>query len=144
MTASSENLFEKYLGQEKSNLLLSLLIEKNERNLDQKLLLFLSAFQKNKINILEKIQNNEISIHDLSNFTIENFNPEFYENVKRLKQDKYEKELNGNSLRATTDLFQCKKCKERKCSYYELQTRSADEPMTKFIKCCNCGFEWKQ
>lgn len=144
MTSSSENLFEKYLGQEKSNLLLSLLIEKNERNLDQKLLLFLSAFQKNKINILEKIQNHEISIHDLSNYTIENFNPEFYENIKRLKQDKYEKELNGNSLRATTDLFQCKKCKERKCSYYELQTRSADEPMTKFIKCCNCGFEWKQ
>lgn len=31
---------------------------------------------------------------------------------------------------ATTDAFQCGKCKKRECTYYQMQTRSADEPMT--------------
>ena len=31
---------------------------------------------------------------------------------------------------ATTNQFKCPKCKERKVSYYQMQTRSADEPMT--------------
>ena len=40
-------------------------------------------------------------------------------------------------------IFQCKKCKSRKTEYYSLQTRSADEPMTNFITCINCGNRWK-
>ena len=30
-----------------------------------------------------------------------------------------------------------------KCTYYQLQTRSADEPMTTFVTCINCGNRWK-
>ncbi|ODQ51064.1 transcription elongation factor S-II [Saitoella complicata NRRL Y-17804] len=44
---------------------------------------------------------------------------------------------------AVTDLFQCGKCKERKVSYYQMQTRSADEPMTTFCTCTVCGNRWK-
>ncbi|BFZ63577.1 transcription elongation factor TFIIS [Saitoella coloradoensis] len=44
---------------------------------------------------------------------------------------------------AVTDLFQCGKCKERKVSYYQMQTRSADEPMTTFCRCIVCGNRWK-
>merc|ERR1712166_36111 len=43
----------------------------------------------------------------------------------------------------TTDQWQCDKCGEKKCTYYQLQTRSADEPMTTFITCQNCGNNWK-
>lgn len=32
----------------------------------------------------------------------------------------------------------------RRTTYYELQTRSQDEPMTQFIRCLDCGFNWKQ
>jgi len=39
---------------------------------------------------------------------------------------------------ATTDVYQCKKCHERKCKVMELQTRSIDEPSTKFITCLVC------
>lgn len=39
--------------------------------------------------------------------------------------------------------FQCRKCKKKNTSYYQLQTRSADEPMTTFVTCVNCNIHWK-
>jgi len=42
-----------------------------------------------------------------------------------------------------TDLLQCGKCKKRNCTYNQLQTRSADEPMTTFVMCNECGHRWK-
>jgi len=42
-----------------------------------------------------------------------------------------------------TDIFKCGKCKERNCTYFQMQTRSADEPMTTFVTCLNCGNRWK-
>ncbi|KAG0019821.1 RNA polymerase II elongation factor [Podila clonocystis] len=44
---------------------------------------------------------------------------------------------------AETDMFKCGKCKGRKTRYYQMQTRSADEPMTTFVTCINCGNRWK-
>ena len=49
----------------------------------------------------------------------------------------------SNRLEASTDMFTCSKCKSKKCTYYELQTRSADEPATIFVTCLNCGKNWK-
>mmetsp|Transcript_8328 Transcript_8328/g.17810 ORF Transcript_8328/g.17810 Transcript_8328/m.17810 type:complete len:315 (+) Transcript_8328:22-966(+) len=49
----------------------------------------------------------------------------------------------GNTNQASTDMFQCGKCKQRKCTYYQMQTRSADEPMTTFVTCTVCGNRWK-
>jgi len=43
----------------------------------------------------------------------------------------------------TTDQFQCGRCKQRKTKYFQMQTRSADEPMTTFVTCVNCGNRWK-
>ena len=40
-------------------------------------------------------------------------------------------------------LFKCRKCKTTKTSYYQMQTRSADEPMTTYVTCRNCGLKWK-
>ena len=39
--------------------------------------------------------------------------------------------------------FRCGKCKERKTTYRQMQTRSADEPMTTFVRCTVCGNRWK-
>lgn len=49
----------------------------------------------------------------------------------------------GQKNLATTDQFRCGKCRQRKCTYYQMQTRSADEPMTTFVQCVNCGNRWR-
>ena len=48
------------------------------------------------------------------------------------------------SLMASTDLFECRRCGKRECTYREVQTRSADEPMTIFVLCLGCGNRWKE
>ncbi|CAJ0963225.1 unnamed protein product, partial [Mesorhabditis belari] len=42
-----------------------------------------------------------------------------------------------------SDMFKCGKCKKNNCTYNQLQTRSADEPMTTFVFCLECGNRWK-
>ncbi len=59
----------------------------------------------------------------------------------KYKRDKY---LYEEKQEAMTDQFKCGRCKSRECTYYELQTRSADEAMTTFITCLKCGNRWKQ
>ncbi|XP_057971064.1 transcription elongation factor TFIIS-like [Malania oleifera] len=49
----------------------------------------------------------------------------------------------GGAPKASTDQFKCGRCGQRKCTYYQLQTRSADEPMTTFVTCVNCNNHWK-
>ncbi|GMT16473.1 hypothetical protein PFISCL1PPCAC_7770, partial [Pristionchus fissidentatus] len=42
-----------------------------------------------------------------------------------------------------SDMFKCGKCNKKNCTYTQLQTRSADEPMTTFVFCLECGNRWK-
>ncbi len=37
----------------------------------------------------------------------------------------------------------CPKCGPVKAEYWEIQTRSADEPATRFHKCTKCGHTWR-
>ena len=57
------------------------------------------------------------------------------------KRDRIKYELKPEAM---TNLFKCRKCGSRETSYYEVQTRSADEPMTQFITCLKCDNRWKQ
>lgn len=54
---------------------------------------------------------------------------------------KHLKEEKENNL-PTTDMYKCRKCDQRKCTISFLQTRSIDEPMTIFVRCCNCYNAW--
>lgn len=72
----------------------------------------------------------------------------FPENWKKDLDEKFSREKalydnKNNDQNIITDQFKCARCKKRECSYYELQTRSADEPMTTFVTCLNCGKRWK-
>ncbi|CAJ1436213.1 unnamed protein product [Effrenium voratum] len=48
---------------------------------------------------------------------------------------------NGQQL--TTGMFTCGKCKGNKTTYFQMQTRSSDEPMTTFVTCLTCSNRWK-
>ena len=60
------------------------------------------------------------------------------EDKNKRDKNKYE-----TTIEAATDTFICRKCQSNKCTYYQMQTRSADEPMTTFVTCIDCGKRWK-
>ena len=64
-------------------------------------------------------------------------------NDKMREHASKEAERGQHMRKATTNQFQCGKCRQRQCTYYQMQTRSADEPMTTFVTCVNCGNRWK-
>lgn len=59
------------------------------------------------------------------------------------KQEKTNAMLFETRQEVATDDFTCPKCHQKKCTFYQLQTRAADEPMTTFVTCVNCGKRWK-
>jgi DNA-directed RNA polymerase subunit M/transcription elongation factor TFIIS len=56
-----------------------------------------------------------------------------------------EKEKATYSKRSTASIFMnCSSCKRKtRCDSYQMQTRSADEPMTTFVTCLECDKRWK-
>lgn len=62
-----------------------------------------------------------------------------------LYEETIEKEKALYSQEKTASIFMyCSSCKKKtKCDYYQLQTRSADEPMTTFVTCLECDKRWK-
>ena len=69
-------------------------------------------------------------------------NPKMWKELIEAKI-KRDKNLTEIDMYAATDEFHCSKCKKNLCTYYQLQTRSADEPMTTFVTCLSCGNNWK-
>ncbi|KAJ7633876.1 transcription factor S-II, central domain-containing protein [Mycena polygramma] len=51
--------------------------------------------------------------------------------------------LGAEEQEAETSAFTCPKCNARKSRYRQLQTRSADEPMTTYVHCVNCKHRFK-
>ncbi|KAI8029556.1 Transcription elongation factor TFIIS [Camellia lanceoleosa] len=45
--------------------------------------------------------------------------------------------------KATCCEFRCGRCGKKETTYHQMQTRSADEPMTTFMTCVSCGHKWK-
>ncbi len=98
---------------------------------------------KQNSQLIGLVETKKIKSHELAFMSHQELNSERWAESIRLKsiRDKNKYEQN---LEAVTDSFTCRKCRSKKCTYYQLQTRSADEPMTLFITCLDCGTKWKQ
>ena len=66
------------------------------------------------------------------------FHPEYFFVQHLVEGQRSEEQLQAS------DVYECPKCGERKCTYTQMQTRSADEAMTSFIYCIHCKHRWKE
>ena len=100
-------------------------------------------FNLNNETLLQQLADGSIKPHVVAFMTHQELAPEKW---AKLIEAKTKRDLNKceTNLSAATDTFTCRKCKGNQCTYYQLQTRSADEPMTTFITCLECGKKWKK
>ncbi|ORX56068.1 transcription elongation factor [Piromyces finnis] len=106
--------------------------------------LYLNLKDKSNPQLREKIINDDISASEFCQMSpTEMASEQKQEELKKIKDKNLFLARGAESQQAETDQFKCGKCKSRKCKYYQMQTRSADEPMTTFVTCCNCNNHWK-
>lgn len=100
------------------------------------------SYVQNK-GFLEKIKSNDFDINTISDLSVYDIFPENWNELIMIKskRDKIKYEFKPESMSSN---YICRKCKSKETSYYEVQTRSADEPMTQFITCLNCYNHWKR
>lgn len=93
--------------------------------------------------LLQRIKDKEFSLEAMGSMSAYDMYPEHWRELADKLLIREQKILEGNKSRAT-DQFKCRRCGKQECTFYEMQTRSADEPMTIFITCINCGKRWRQ
>ena len=96
----------------------------------------------NNKDLLSRVKSNDIKAHEIGFMTHLEMCPDLWIELLEKKRKRDDSKFNG-TITATTDNFTCRKCRSNKCSYYQLQTRSADEPMTTYVQCIDCGNRWK-
>ena len=93
--------------------------------------------------LIKSVNNGEVKSQDIAFMTHQELCPEKWEKLIKAKimrdKNKFEQTIEAN-----TDSFTCRKCFSKKWNYYALQTRSADESMTLYISCTNCGTRMKK
>ena len=92
--------------------------------------------------LLKKVRAKEISVRDLAGMLPQTMFPELWAPVYErlaIKQLRRMAKVPTAFAGSTT----CGRCKSKNVVFTELQTRSADEPMTVFYYCQGCNKNWK-
>lgn len=100
------------------------------------------SYVKNDQNLLEKIKSGELGLKQVAEMTSMDMCPSRWkEAIEKIIEQ--ETKLYSSQQNASIVMW-CSSCKKKtKCDYYQLQTRSADEPMTTFVTCLECDRRWK-
>jgi DNA-directed RNA polymerase subunit M/transcription elongation factor TFIIS len=102
-----------------------------------------NSYIGNKNLLKRMIKNKEFHPHMLPYMQCHNIFPERWNEIIEKNQRRF-KAAYEIKLVAMSDMITCSRCKSKKVSYYELQTRSGDEASTLFMNCLICGKKWKQ
>ena len=104
-----------------------------------------TLMRRPETHLVEKIINKEIPSARIGFMKPEELWPEGPHAVAIREHDNLEKVrmLTSDPDKVPDGAFTCGKCKSKKTTYYQMQTRSADEPYTCFFSCILCGHRWK-
>lgn len=92
----------------------------------------------------ERILANDLSLKTFANMTpVEMWPERWEESFQRVAMRQLRREADVDASKAPDGAYTCGRCKSRKTAYTSMQIRSADEPMTTFVRCLNCGKSWK-
>lgn len=93
--------------------------------------------------LLNEVKNDKIDLTKIAYLKPNELFPERWNEYIRKKKAVQDFLWKENKF-VETDEYKCSKCKQRRCTYYTLQTRSCDEPETIIITCLNCNYGWKE
>jgi DNA-directed RNA polymerase subunit M/transcription elongation factor TFIIS len=102
----------------------------------------MDSYVQNRENWLEKLKTKELSISQFVDMNAFDMCPSRWKaTIEKIIET--EKKLYSKKDSASIFMW-CSSCKKKsKCDYYQMQTRSADEPMTTFVTCLECDKQWK-
>jgi DNA-directed RNA polymerase subunit M/transcription elongation factor TFIIS len=98
------------------------------------------SYVKNEY-FLKRLLDGEFDIENIAFLSPQDINKEHWKKYLD-RQNANDEFLYSRTVGTLTNEYKCGRCRERNCSYYQLQVRSSDEPMTTFINCLNCGNKW--
>lgn len=96
----------------------------------------------NNNRLLNRLKEKEFTPHDIAYMKAEETFPELWKDTIDAYMKKYKNAYVRKDVHVT-DMFRCSKCGKRECTFYTMQTRSADEGETVFVSCLNCGKKFK-
>lgn len=105
--------------------------------------LFANLKRKDNIQLGRQIRAGTVIPEILITMTEQELAPEQKAKDDRLARENMMKAQVPMAEKSISTALRCGKCGQKKVSYSQAQTRSADEPMTTFCECVNCGNRWK-
>ncbi len=106
--------------------------------------LYQNLKNKSNVELRKRVLSGEITAARFVTMSHEELmSPARREEDKKLMKENMDKAMVAQEEKSISTNLQCGKCGQKKVSYTQAQTRSADEPMTTFCECLNCGKRWK-
>lgn len=90
--------------------------------------------------IIEKINQKEWK--ELEQYSHYEFAPLKWQKLQEKQEKKRMMESQTQEM-VGSGAFKCGKCKSMKTTFYQMQTRSCDEPATNFVSCLDCGHRFR-
>ena len=92
--------------------------------------------------VAARIINNTMSPAELA-APVESWNPTEWDIVRKKHEMQIQATTELGTDKSVFTIYKCRKCKASRTSVRYLQTRRADEPVSVFVTCVECGFEWR-